>query len=234
MVEQLLINLERTLQTSPFLGLFSSFIAGIIVSFSPCIYPLIPITLSIVGVASTSSRKKGFLLSFIFVLGICFVYTILGFSAALLGFVFNLFFINPITYFLLTIIFFILGLSTLDIINLHISFFTPHYDYKKGLISLFILGIISGLALVPCNFPVLGAILTLISLKKNILYGGLALFLFSLGYGTVLIFLGTFSSFIGKLPKQNIWFTVIRKIQGGVILIMGIYFLVKFIGEIFR
>ena len=89
---------------------------------------------------------------------------------------------------------------------------------------------ISALTVAPCIFPVLGAILTLISLKGNALYGGTALFLFSLGYGLILIILGTFSSLIRKLPKQGLWLIIIKKSLGVILILVGGYFILKFIG----
>ena len=76
MLTDLLLNLEKAFSASLILGLGVSYIAGVLTSFSPCIYPLIPITLSVVGAGSVSSRRRGFFLSFIFVLGIAVAYTI--------------------------------------------------------------------------------------------------------------------------------------------------------------
>ena len=141
------------------------------------------------------------------------------------------FFINPVTYLALVLIFSFLGVVLLFEIKINIPFFTFNYECsrKKELFSIFILGAVSGLALIPCNFPVLGAILSIIALKKNILYGGIALFIFSLGYGTILIILGTFTSLIRRLPKQGLWLIIVRKVIGLIFLAMAGYFLFKFI-----
>jgi thiol:disulfide interchange protein DsbD len=234
MLERLLGSLEKVFAVSPILGLGASFLAGVLVSFSPCIYPLIPITLGISGAAASSTKLKGFFISIVFVSGVAAIYTFLGVLSSLAGTLLARFFINPVTYFILTIIFLFLGASYFGIVTLKIPVFSPQYDYgaKKGFLSIFILGILSGLAIIPCNFPVLGAILSLISLKKNILYGGFALFLFSFGYGAILIFLGTFAVLIRKLPKQGLWLIIIRKSLGLIFIIIGIYFLLKFINLI--
>lgn len=234
MLERLLGSLEKVFAVSPILGLGASFLAGVLVSFSPCIYPLIPITLGISGAAASSTKLKGFFISIVFVSGVAAIYTFLGVLSSLAGTLLARFFINPVTYFILTIIFLFLGASYFGIVTLKIPVFSPKYDYgeKKGFLSIFILGILSGLAIIPCNFPVLGAILSLISLKKNILYGGFALFLFSFGYGAILIFLGTFAVLIRKLPKQGLWLIIIRKSLGLIFIIIGIYFLLKFINLI--
>jgi thiol:disulfide interchange protein len=74
---------------------------------------------------------------------------------------------------------------------------------------------------------VLGAILSLIALKRDIAYGAISLFLFSLGYGTILIILGTFSSLIRKLPKQGAWLLMVKKGMGVVLIIFAGYFFLK-------
>jgi len=231
MVNQVLISLEKVFVESSFLGLGISFLAGVVASFSPCIYPLIPITLGIVGVGSATTRLKGLIISSIFVLGMATIYTTLGIIASLTGKFLWSFFINPVTFIFLAAVLFFLGISTLADITINIPFFSFNYEASKNknLFSIFILGMVSSLGLIPCSFPVLGAILSLISLKQNILYGGSALFLFSLGFGTILIILGTFATLIKKLPKQGFWLMAIKKIVGVTLIIMGVYFLLKFI-----
>ena len=229
MLYHFLHNLESSFTASPLLGLLVSFLAGILVSFSPCILPLVPITLSIVGATSVSSRRKGFIISLIFVLGIAATYTVLGILAATLHIFIDKFFMNPVTYVFLSLFFIIMALSTFGILKLNIFTFTHNYNTRENLFSIFIFGAISGLAITPCNFPVLGSILTLISMRKDVYYGALALFLFALGYGLILIILGTFSSLIVKLPKRSLWIIIINRSLGAIMFIMGIYFFLKVI-----
>lgn len=229
MLTQLLLNLEDLFASSPMVGLGVSFIAGLLISLSPCIYPLIPITLGIVGAGEVSSRLKAFLMSSIFVLGICFTYTLLGIISALFGILLSDLFANPITFLVLATLFFIFGLSLIGVFHLNLPIISPKHTKKSEKLSLFIFGMVSGLAMTPCNFPVLGAILSLISLRQNILYGAIALFLFSLGYGVVLIVLGTFTSLIRKLPRQGYWLIMIKKILGCILILVGGYFIFKFL-----
>lgn len=229
-----LIHLEKVFNSSPLLGLGASFVAGILVSFSPCILPLVPITLSIVGATSVSSRLRGFSISLIFVLGVSTVYTTLGIIASLLGVFLDKFFLNPFILLFLSAVFIFLGLSLFDIIKLRFFSFSYDYSPKKTLLSIFTLGLISGFALIPCNFPVLGSILSLISLKKDVLYGAVALFLFSLGYGVILIILGTFTSLIRRLPKTGLSLIIARRFLGVILISMGVYFFLKFISLIIR
>ncbi|MCP4653333.1 MAG: hypothetical protein GY858_08140 [Candidatus Omnitrophica bacterium] len=227
MLTDLLLNLEKTLSSSPILGLGASYLAGVLSSFSPCIYPLIPITLGIVGASSVSSRRRGFLLSLIFVLGIALSYTLLGIFASVMGIFLGRIFINPITYAVLSVILLLLGLTFFDIIKIKLFSFSPEQKHDGSLLSLFMIGAISAFAIAPCIFPVLGAILSMIALKQNIIYGAIALFLFSLGYGTTLIIIGTFTSLLRKLPKSGLWLIIIKRVLGGVLIVMAGYFLFR-------
>ena len=222
-----LLNLEAAFRGAGLLGLGVSFLAGLVVSLSPCIYPLIPITVGVVGAASERSHLKGFFISLVFVLGICVSYTILGIVAALLGTYMGMLVINPVTYFILAVLFFFLGSVMLGIFKVYFSFFSPSLCTRKGYLALFGLGLISAFGLIPCNFPVLGSVLTLIALRQNVLYGAVALFLFSLGYGMPLLILGTVTTWLRKLPKQGPWLVMINKILGIILILAGLYFLIN-------
>jgi len=231
MFEAILVELDKIILSSPFLGLFISFFAGVLTSFSPCIYPLIPITLGVVGAASSETRARGFVLSLVFALGVSTVYVALGILSSLIGVFFGKLFVNPISYFLITIVFVVFGLHLLGVIKINFFqlSFSHNHSLKKGLIPTFILGMVGALAISPCNFPVLGTILSLIALRKDVLYGAVALLFFSLGYGVIIVVLGTFSTLIRKLPKQGLWLIIINKVMGGVLILIGLYFLGKFL-----
>jgi thiol:disulfide interchange protein DsbD len=232
MLYHFLHNLESSFSASPLLGLAVSFLAGVVVSLSPCILPLIPITLSIIGATSVSSRRKGLIVSLIFVLGIATTYTVFGVLAALLNIFIYKLFVNPVTYGFLSLFFVLMGLSTLGVIKFNLFSFTHNYKAKESLFSVFIFGIISGLGVAPCNFPVLGSILTLISLRKDVYYGALALFLFAIGYGLILVILGTFSSIIVKLPKRSLGIIIMNRLLGIVMLALGVYFFLKIVNVV--
>jgi len=227
-VDQLLVSLEKTLLSSPLLGLGASFLAGILLSFSPCIWPLIPITLGVIGVTAASTKARGSLIVAIFVLGIASLYTVLGIVSSILGLFLGKLFINPIIYLVLASVFFFLGMSNFKIIKLKMPISLQYSRWVgKNLFSVFILGVISGLGIIPCSLPVLGAILSLISLKGDVVYGGTALFLFSIGYGSILFIIGTSATLIRRLPKQSRWFIIVERSLGMLFLIIGVYFLLK-------
>jgi thiol:disulfide interchange protein len=231
MLEVLVGNLENLIVNHSYWGFLASFVAGVLSSFTPCIYPLIPITVGIIGAYSLSSRRRGFLLSLVFVLGISVIYTSLGVICALLGiFIGNIVF-NPVAYGILAVLLFILGLAMFDINLLPAIKFSLTRDKftvtGRPFLSLFTSGMIAGIVAIPCIFPIVGAILSIITLKNNVVYGAANLFFFSLGYGLILIVLGTFTSFIWKLPKSGSWLIILKKCFGIILILIGGYFALK-------
>lgn len=225
--ENISAYLQGVVATYSAAGMCAAFLAGIIASFSPCIYPLIPVTLGIIGAYSVSSKGKGFLLSLIFVLGIVSLYTALGIISAILGIFLGKITVNPVSYALVGALLGLFGLSQFDLIK--IPFLVPKVTYKsKGsYLSLFFSGVVSGLVAATCILPVLGTILSIIALKKNIFYGAFSLFFFALGYGVILVVLGTFTSLISKLPKSGVWLIIIKRCVGGVLILTSVYFFIK-------
>jgi len=199
------------------------------VSFSPCVYPLVPITLGFIGVKAGSSRLRGLILSLVYVLGLAITYSILGLIASLSGRLFGQISSHPISYLLIGNACIIAGLSFFDIIN--ISFTGIHLQNKikmKGnTLSVLLLGLASGLIAGPCTAPALGTILLYVATKQNIFYGASLLFVFAYGMGFLLILVGTFSAVFVNLSKSGIWLMRIKKLSGFIMLGVGEYFLIR-------
>ncbi len=229
MLEDFFSTLERLFYASRFFGLGISFIAGILASLSGCVYPLIPVTLGIIGITPSVSFFKALGLSLSFSLGIAFLYTVLGIVAGVLGILLSNFFLHPLTYLFLSLVFFLLGFFNLGLVRINLSFSLPQISSKKNFRILFLLGMLSALASFPCNFGILGAILTLISLKKDFLYGGLALFFFSLGYCLLIFILAFVFSLIKRLPKFTAGIIIVKRLASVLLLGMGVYFLGRFL-----
>lgn len=203
-----------------------AFLGGLSISLGPCVYPLIPVSIGVIGARAGVSRIKGFILSLIYVSGIALVYSALGLVAVLSGKMFGTISSHPFTYILVGLAIILLGLSMFDLVRIpSFNLTRTQFFNKREYLSSFLLGLSSGFVVGPCITPVLGSILFYLATKKNILYGVTLLLSFSYGMGLVLILAGTFSSFLSLLPKAGNWLLYIKRISAVIIIAMGVYFL---------
>lgn len=218
------MDIGQSIHSNFFIALLISYISGILVSFTPCVYPLIPVTITYIGAKTVTTKTKAFFISLIYVLGISVTYTTLGAIASLTGRVFGTLTQHPIVYLIVGSIFILLGLSLFDVFQISLPVIISPRIKRSGLFSTFLIGIVSGLVIGPCTAPALGAILTFVATRQNIIYGMSLLFCFALGIGTLLIVVGTFSGII--LPKSGKWLNKIKKILGFGLILIGIYFII--------
>ena len=222
-------NLEQLIQSNPAIAFVAVFLAGVAVSFTPCVYPVIPLTLGFIGARSTGGKWKGFLLSLIYVLGMATTYAILGAFASLSGKLFGQIGSSPVSYFIIANVCLILGLSMLDVFQIpQISFANSRLPQKKGgYFGAYVVGLFSGLIVGPCTAPVLAVILVYVGTKQNFLYGLSLLFVFGYGVGFLLILLGTFTGLLASIPKSGVWLERVKKLFGWLLILAAEYFLIK-------
>jgi thiol:disulfide interchange protein DsbD len=229
-IEQYINNPELYLQGSIIMAYVVTYVAGIGTGLTPCVYPVIPITVAYIGAHQQRSSLKGFTLSLAYVLGIAITYTALGGFAAFTGTLFGQIQTNPWLYFVIANICIIMGLSMLNVFMLPVripAFFSQFQPRKRGMVQSFLVGAMSGLIVGPCMAPVLAVLLTLVASKQSVLFGMTLLFVFALGMGTLLIAVGTFSQLLASIPKSGRWMTVINKLFGLIMIGMGEYFLIQ-------
>lgn len=203
-----------------------AFLGGVLASFTPCVYPLIPVSISYIGVRSAGSKLKGLILSLIYVTGIAVTYSILGLLASLTGSIFGRISSSPLAYFFAGIIMILFGLSLLDLFILpSFNFIKPPAFKKENYFSTLLLGLVSGLIVSPCLTPVVGSILVYLTTKKNLFYGATLLFSFAYGMGLILIVCGIFSSLLMNMPKSGKWLLYIKKAYSFILIGMGLYFI---------
>lgn len=210
------------------LPMILALLAGFLTSLSPCVYPLIPITLSIIGARRYNGRLQGFFMSGAYVLGMCLVYAILGASFAYAGWLAGSVMSSPVVLSLIALIFFIFALSMFDVFQLFIPDFWLNRLSRVGGIGYrgaFLMGMVAGLIAAPCTGPVLGFILTLIASDQNIGSGMVLMASFSLGMGLPFLALGTFSSAIAHLPKSGPWMKSIKSLLGTIMIGVSLYYL---------
>jgi thiol:disulfide interchange protein len=207
------------------------FIAGLATSFTPCVYPLIPIVVGVIGSAKESSRGRNFLLSFIYVLGMAVTFSLLGVVSALTGSLFGQLQSSPLAQIIVGSIIILFALALLDIIALP-AFLLNRIGAAKinktgTLFSVFLMGAASGFVVAPCTVAVLGALLTYVATTQNVLVGFSLLFTFALGLGAIFMLIGSFTAVLRALPKAKKWTRLIQKAVAFSMIILGGYFIFK-------
>ena len=220
--------------TGSLIDLIIVFGAGVIVSFTPCVYPVMPLTAAFIARANTSgTRRRAFLLSLLFVFGLAVTYSVLAVAAASAGKVFGQFQNQPWMYGLISVLLLFFALIILDVLILPYFGITIQAKIKPHNIwTVFLFGAASGLVVGPCTAPILGTILIYIGAQQSFYYGILLMFLFSYGVGFSLILVGTFSGFLSILPKSGQWMVRIKRLSGLIILSAAVWFFLKAVGII--
>jgi len=231
MIDSFTQNFSQYLQGASLLAFLVVYAAGILASLTPCVYPVIPITIAFIGAQGGKSKIRTFLLSLIYVTGMALTYTALGGAAALSGKLFGQLQTNAWVYFVIANLCILMGLSMLGVFSLRIR--TPgivsRLQPKKkteGLVGSFLVGAASGLIVGPCTAPVLAVLLGYVAAKQNLVFGMGLLFVFAFGMGTLLIILGTFAGILASMPRSGIWMTKINRIFGWIMIGAGEYYLI--------
>jgi thiol:disulfide interchange protein DsbD len=226
-MEQLISNLDAYLQASLIMSFVAAFLGGLLTSFTPCVYPMIPITAGYVGGGNLGgSKARGFILSLFYVIGVAVTYASLGVFAALTGRLFGEISTNPYAYFIVANVIIIMGLGMLDVFPIPLIGLKAS-PKSGGVVGAFLVGAASGFVAAPCTAPVLGVLLAYVASTQNIFLGGGLLFIFALGMGALLLLVGTFSGVLAALPKSGGWMVKIKKAMGFLMIALGEYFLIE-------
>jgi len=228
-------HISTQLSSSPVTALPILFIAGVLTSLAPCIYPMIPITAAIVGGSAVGGvprpRSLTVLLTFTYVLGLALAYASLGLFAGLTGTLFGSVSTNPWLYFAMANLLIIAALAMLDVIPVRVPSWLLTRAATAGeggsLYGVFVMGAASGLVAAPCSAPVMAAVLTWVSATKSGVLGFIYLFVFSLGMCTLLVLVGLFSGTLARLPRAGAWMVWIKRIFALIMLAVAEYYLVQ-------
>ncbi|MDX4025353.1 protein-disulfide reductase DsbD [Aliarcobacter skirrowii] len=223
--------------SSTILVLATFFGFGLLLAFTPCVFPMIPILSSIIVKASQNesmSAKKGFLMSFVYVLAMSFAYSLAGVIAGIFGANLQASLQNPYVLVVFALIFIALAFSMFGYFEIRLPASlqtkinkTTDGKEKQGMLGIAIMGFLSALIVGPCVAPPLAGALVYIGQTGDALLGGLALFVMSLGMGVPLLLIGAGA---GKfMPKPGGWMQGVTKIFGIVMLGVAIWLLERVI-----
>jgi thiol:disulfide interchange protein DsbD len=225
-------NLEERLSNSSFIVvLLIFFVSGILISFTPCILPIIPILSAIIiNKDQETNNKKAFSLSFSYVMGSSTAYAVIGVIAALSGKNLQMYIQHPLFLIISSIILFILALTMFDVLNFKTSStFNNFIDSKiqkikqTGIFASYIIGFLSTLIVSPCVAAPLAAAVIYISSTEDVILGASALFSFGLGIGLILIIIATS---LNKLSvKSGKFMNEIKYFIGFILILVSLFIL---------
>ncbi len=211
-----------------FLRFLFALILGILMSLTPCIYPMIPITVGILQSQGSKSILRNFLLSLAYTLGLATTFALMGLLAASSGQAFGHMLASPVFVIFIVFVLGYFALSLFGCYNLYIPrFMQQKRSFSTGgsFFSIFLFGLASGSVASPCLSPGLALILTMVASLGSKILGFLLLFAFGIGVSTPLLIIGTFSSSINLLPRAGMWMIEIQRIFGFMLFGMCFYYL---------
>lgn len=202
------------------------FVFGLLTSLTPCIYPMIPITIAVLGrEAHARTRWQNFLASFMYVTGIGLTFSSLGILAASSGALFGSFMSSPWVLGFVCFVFLAMALSMFGLFDFEAPQFLRDgvFSHLKtnGYLGALVSGMIAGVITSPCVGPVLVGILTFVAQTKNVWLGFWLLFVYALGMGMLFLALGMSTSFMKLLPKSGVWMNRVKVFFG--ILLLGAF-----------
>src|SRR5438270_8003476 len=205
------LGLSAGVRASTFAILFA---AGVLTSLTPCVYPLIPITVGVFGARSREHRARSAALSAVYVGGIAVTYSALGIFAALSGRAFGSALSSPWVVAVLSVFLLILAASMFGAFEMTLpaslearlsSVRGAGFAHALGM------GLVAGIIAAPCTGPVLAGVLTFVAASRSAALGFWMLFSYALGMGLLFFILGTTSL---KLPRSGAWMEAVKTVLG--------------------
>lgn len=219
-----------------FITLILIFAAGLASMLLPCTYPLLSITVSILGTTTDSkkNKKSSVLASLLFALGVITTYTLLGAVVSVAGFAFHKTILfgsigyNPIVLTILVLLFLYFTFSMAGFYEIKAPSFlqsakTNAYAKKnQSIFHKYIMGLLAGIVATPCAAPIIAVILEIGFL--NPVFATLYMAVYALGFASVLFILGTFASILTKMPKAGTWMVYVKYIFTFLMMIISFYY----------
>ena len=210
------------------------FVFGLGLSFTACMYPLLPIVSSIIVGDKSGSKRRAFALSFVYVQGLALTYTLVGVLAGLTGALLTVWLQQAWVVLAAAGLMVLLALSMFGLFNIQLpsalqSYFQTQSNKLSGgkVASVFVMGMLSALIVGPCVAPPLAFALGYIGKTGDALLGGAALYAMALGTGVPLMLIGTFGGHI--LPRAGDWMNGIKYAFGVILLAVAVYLATPFL-----
>ena len=210
------------------LTLLLVFVAGFGVSLTPCVYPLIPITMTVIGTRTSAGFGQRLALSLTFVAGLAVTYTAMGLIAGLTGAGLGTAMQSPIVTGSLGLLFALMALSYLDLFTLQLPGGLQDRLSSAGgagFVGASVMGLVSGLIAAPCAGPVTVAILAYIAETRDPVIGVALMLAFSMGLGLIFVVIGTSTELTKRLPRSGPWMDTLKLGFAVILFALGFYYI---------
>ncbi len=219
-----------------FWAMVGIFLVGLALNLTPCVYPMLSVTVSLFGgqtvsePGSASRLGHSFLMALIYVLGIVGMYSVLGVAAAFTGSLFGSWMQSPVVLAGIGILIFALALSMFGLYELQppsswLQSLGGAQRKASGVFGHFFSGLVVGVFAAPCIGPPIIALLAFVGAQGDPLFGFLIFFVMAFGLGFPYLILGTFSGLLSRLPRSGIWMVWVKKVFGVVLTGVALFYL---------
>ena len=214
------------------LTLLAIFVLGLALNLTPCVYPLIPITIAFFSSQSAGKRSQRVGLSIFYVLGMAITYSALGVFSALSGKLFGAWLQLPGVLIFFALLMLVMASSMFGLFEIKVPhFLADRAGARGGLLGALTMGLLVGIVAAPCVGPFVISLIALVSQLGSPVIGFVMFFVLALGLGFPYILLGIFSSGLSAIPRSGKWMLQIEKAMGFILIAMAVYFLRPLIGE---
>jgi thiol:disulfide interchange protein DsbD len=216
-----------------FVAFLLVFVGGLALNLTPCVYPIIPITVSYFGGQASGSRANTVVLAILYLLGMAAMYSSLGVVAALTGSILGSALQNPFVTAFIALVMVALAASMFGLYEIRVPARLSGVagTAKQGHLGAFLMGLTVGIVAAPCIGPFVLGLLTFIGERGDPFLGFALFFTLSVGLGIPYVFLAVASGSISKLPRSGEWMEWVRKVFGVILLAMAVYFLAPVLHE---
>ncbi|GMV06586.1 MAG: hypothetical protein AMXMBFR53_28620 [Gemmatimonadota bacterium] len=225
-------GLSQALSGSPLLAVGFLFGAGVLTSLTPCVYPMIPITVSVIaGTAREGQPKRRTVgLTLTYAVGMATLYAFLGALAGVTGTLFGTVSASPWALLAIGNLLLLFALAMLDVIPVRVPRRLMEWAGSReggSYGAVFLLGATSGVVAAPCGAPAFAVVLTWVAATQAGLMGFVYLFVFSLGMTALLVVVGIFSGTLALLPRSGAWMVWVKRGAAVLMLAMAQYYFVQ-------
>ena len=220
--------IQRLFNEHGALAFFSIFLLGLGLNLTPCVYPMMSVTLALFGAREEKRLLKRVPAALVYMMGIAVTYSVLGVVAAFTGTLFGAALQSPWVLVSIAAILAVMALSMFGLFELQVpSSVLGRFSGNSatGLAGVFFSGLLVGLFAAPCVGPPIVALLAVVAQSGSPWFGFLAFFVLSLGLGLPYLILGTYTGLLQRLPRSGTWMVWVKKVFGLLLLAVALFYL---------